>query len=76
MLLSRTDDFSCKGMASYSRLEQEVDSVADLIWDVASHVWEYAEVVYKEYKSSAYVFEASVGWKPPGLRPVESAGPA
>jgi aminobenzoyl-glutamate utilization protein B len=45
-------------MVDYLRLEQEVDSVADLIWDVASHVWEYAEVGYKEYKSSAYVCEA------------------
>lgn len=45
-------------MADYIRLEQEIDSIADLIWDVASHVWEYAEVGYKEYKSSAYVCEA------------------
>ncbi len=45
-------------MNDYGQLEQEVDALADLIWDAASHVWEYAELGYKEYRSSAYVCEA------------------
>jgi len=45
-------------MTDYGQLEHEVDAVEGLIWDVASHVWEYAELGYKEYKSSSYVCEA------------------
>jgi aminobenzoyl-glutamate utilization protein B len=45
-------------MTDYTKLEQEVDAVADTIWDVASNVWEFAELGYKEFKSSAYVSEA------------------
>jgi hypothetical protein len=35
-------------MTDNGQLEQEVDALADLIWDVASRVWEYAELGYKE----------------------------
>ena len=45
-------------MTDYGQLEHDVDAVEGLIWDVASHVWEYAELGYKEYKSSSYVCEA------------------
>jgi len=39
----------------YTRLEKEVDTAAETIWDVASNVWEFAELGYKEFKSSPYV---------------------
>ena len=41
-------------MTDYTKLEQEVDAQADAIWDLASKVWEYAEVGLEEEKSSAY----------------------
>jgi aminobenzoyl-glutamate utilization protein B len=41
-------------MTDYTKLEQEVDAQADLIWDVASNVWEFAELGYEEEQSSAY----------------------
>ena len=41
-------------MTDYTKLEQEVDAQADVIWDMASHVWEFAELGYRELKSSAY----------------------
>ena len=44
-------------MTDYTALEQEVDAQADVIWDMASHVWEFAELGYKELKSSAYEAE-------------------
>lgn len=44
-------------MADYTRIEQEVENAAETIWDVASNVWEFAELGYKEFKSSAYVSE-------------------
>ncbi len=40
-------------MSDYTELEKEVDAQADLIWDVASNVWEFAELGYEEFKSSA-----------------------
>lgn len=41
-------------MADYTKIGKEVDAVADLIWDMASNVWEYAELGFAEEKSSAY----------------------
>jgi aminobenzoyl-glutamate utilization protein B len=41
----------------YTQLDKEVDALAEEIWDVASHVWEFAELGYKEFKSSAYESE-------------------
>jgi aminobenzoyl-glutamate utilization protein B len=45
-------------MTDYTRLEAEVDAQADLIWEIASKVWEFAEVGYVEVKSSALEAEA------------------
>ena len=42
-------------MTEYAKLEKEVDAVSDTIWDVASKVWEFAELSYKEVQSSPYV---------------------
>ena len=44
-------------MTDYTKLEQEVDAQGDTIWDMASHVWEFAELGYRELKSSAYESE-------------------
>jgi aminobenzoyl-glutamate utilization protein B len=44
-------------MTDYTKLEKEVDAQADMIWDVASNVWEFAELGYEEFKSSAYESE-------------------
>ncbi len=44
-------------MTDYTKIEKEVHAAAETIWDVASHVWEFAELGYKEFKSSAYVSE-------------------
>ncbi len=44
-------------MTDYAKIEKDVDAAADAIWDVASKVWEFAELGYKEFKSSAYVSE-------------------
>ncbi len=41
-------------MADHDKLDAEVEAVADLIWDMASKVWELAEVSYEEVESSAY----------------------
>ncbi|MGD8528960.1 MAG: hypothetical protein PVH06_09830, partial [Methyloceanibacter sp.] len=41
-------------MTDYSEIEKEVDKHSDAIWDLASHVWEFAEVGLEEQKSSAY----------------------
>ncbi len=40
-------------MDDYTKIEQEVDAQADMIWDVASNVWEFAELGYEELKGSA-----------------------
>ena len=45
-------------MTDYSKLEKEVDAQADLIWEVASNVWEFAELAYEEVKSSALEAES------------------
>ena len=44
-------------MTDYSKIEQQVNAQADVIWDMASHVWEFAELGYRELKSSAYESE-------------------
>ena len=44
-------------MTDYTKLDKEVDAQADMIWDVASNVWEFAELGYEEFKSSAYESE-------------------
>jgi aminobenzoyl-glutamate utilization protein B len=41
-------------MTDYTKIEAEVDVAADTIWDVASNVWKFAELGYREFKSSAY----------------------
>ena len=41
-------------MTDYSEIDKEVDAYADAIWDLASHVWEFAELGMEEVKSSAY----------------------
>jgi aminobenzoyl-glutamate utilization protein B len=41
-------------MADYTKIEKEVDAQADTMWDVASKVWEFAELGYQELQSSAY----------------------
>ena len=40
-------------MTDYTKLDNEVEALADSIWDVASKVWEFAELGYEEFKSSA-----------------------
>jgi aminobenzoyl-glutamate utilization protein B len=45
-------------MTDYAKIEAEVDAVADVIWDVGLHVWEFAEVGMEEVKSSAIAQEA------------------
>ena len=40
-------------MTDYTKIEQEVDNVADLIWDLASHVWDFAELFTSPRPSSA-----------------------
>ena len=42
-------------MEGYKKIDEAVDAVADTIWDVASNVWEMAELSYKEFESSSYV---------------------
>jgi len=44
----------------YTKLDKEVEAQADLVWDIASHVWEFAELSYKEFKSSAMKSQALV----------------
>lgn len=45
-------------MSDVTKLEDAVNAQADTIWDMASHVWEFAELGFEEAKSSAY--EAAV----------------
>lgn len=42
-------------MTDYTEIDQEVDDVEATISDVASTLWGYAELGYKEFQSSAYV---------------------
>ena len=44
-------------MTDYTALENEVDAQADVIWDMASNVWKFAELGFEEAKSSAYESE-------------------
>ena len=41
-------------MTDYTELEKEVDVLDDTIWDMASKVWDFAELGFEEQKSSAY----------------------
>ena len=41
-------------MTDYLEIDKEVDKHSDAIWDLASHVWAFAEVGLEEQKSSAY----------------------
>lgn len=40
-------------MTTYKKIDQEVQSLSDTIWDIASNVWEFAELGYEEFESSA-----------------------
>ncbi|QLE83714.1 amidohydrolase [Shewanella sp. Scap07] len=40
-------------MQNYTKIDQEVAKLEDVIWKMASQVWEYAELSYEEFKSSA-----------------------
>lgn len=44
-------------MDDYNKIEKGVEAVSDMIWDVASNVWEFAELGYNEFKSSSHVSE-------------------
>jgi aminobenzoyl-glutamate utilization protein B len=44
-------------MSDYSKIEKEVDAQADVIWDMASNVWQFAELGFQEEQSSAYESE-------------------
>jgi aminobenzoyl-glutamate utilization protein B len=51
--------YACGGaeenkVADYTKLEKEVDAQADVIWDMASKVWTFAELGFQEKQSSAY----------------------
>ena len=52
-------------MTDYTKIEKEVDAVADVIWDVGSNVWEFAELGMEEVQSSPYAAAAleKVGFK-------------
>ena len=43
--------------SDYTKIEKEVDTQADVIWDLASHIWEFAELGFEEEQSSAYASE-------------------
>jgi len=55
---SATTPIRIRIMANYTKIEKAVDDQADLIWDVASNVWEFAELGFEEVQSSAYASEA------------------
>ena len=40
-------------MTKYNALDNEVKALSDVIWDMASNVWEIAELSYEELESSA-----------------------
>ncbi len=44
-------------MTEYTKLEKEVNAQADVIWDMASNVWTFAELGFQEEQSSAYESE-------------------
>jgi len=37
-------------MTDYTKIEQQVDNVADLIWDLASRVWDFAELGHGAFR--------------------------
>jgi aminobenzoyl-glutamate utilization protein B len=41
-------------MTDYRKIDNEVKTVSDTIWDMATNVWKFAELGYEEVKSSAY----------------------
>ncbi len=41
-------------MKNYGKIDAEVSALSDTIWDVATNVWTFAELGFKELKSSAY----------------------
>jgi len=41
-------------LTDYTKIEKEVDAQADVIWDMATNVWEFAELGLQEVQSSAY----------------------
>ena len=41
-------------MTDYTKIGKEVDAQADVIWDMASNVWKFAELGFQEEQSSAY----------------------
>jgi len=45
-------------MKNYGKVDKEVDALSDTIWDMATRIWDFAELGFKEIKSSAY--EAAV----------------
>jgi metal-dependent amidase/aminoacylase/carboxypeptidase family protein len=47
-------------MHDYTKLEQLVDSNADVILDMADKVWKFAELGFNELKSSAYLCRPSL----------------
>ena len=38
----------------YDKFTKEVDAIADTIWDMATNVWNFAELGFEEFKSSKY----------------------
>lgn len=42
-----------KRMINYKKIDNEVNKLSDVIWDIASNVWEFAELSYEEFQSSA-----------------------
>jgi len=41
-------------MSDYKEIDREVDALGDVIWDMASNVWKFAELGFQEERSSAY----------------------
>ncbi len=52
--IEKAVDVQADVASDYTKIEKAVDAQADVIWDVASHVWEFAELGFEEEKSSAY----------------------
>ena len=47
-----------KTMTDYTNIDREVEQLSEVIWGMASQVWDYAELSYEEFESSA--LESSV----------------
>lgn len=45
-------------MTDYTNIDREVEQLSEVIWGMASEVWDYAELSYEEFESSA--LESSV----------------